>query len=170
MKAPDNIVLRYILQALNYAMFMALIWYLSTAPAFRQLEEGQAILTISFSHAGEIREPCRTLSAEELAALPPNMRKPTDCPRERSPVIIEAMLDGKLIHSQTEEAPGLYKDSGVDIYLMKKIPAGEHHLAIRMDDSVLRQGFDRTFEQDIVLEPAQILLVGFYPDRGFVLK
>lgn len=170
MKISDNIVLRYILQAFNYTLFMALIWYFSDMPAFRQLGEDQAVLTIAFSHAGEIREPCRTLSAEELAALPPNMRKPTDCPRERSPIIIEAHMDGELIHRQTEEAPGLFKDSGVDIYLMKKIPAGRHHLKIQMDDSVRTEGFERSFEQDITIDPAQILLVDFYPDIGFILK
>lgn len=170
MKISDNKVLRYLLQAFNYSLFMAIIWYFSNMPAYRQLGEDQAVLTIAFSHAGEIREPCRTLSPEELAALPPNMRKPTDCPRERSPVIIEAHMDGELIHSQTEEAPGLFKDSGVDIYLLKKIPTGKHHLKIVMDDSVRKQGFEHSFEQDIIIQPAQILLVDFLPETGFILK
>lgn len=170
MNTTDNKILRYPLQAFNYTLFMAIIWYFSTAPSFRQLEEGQAVLTISFSHAGEIREPCRTLTPEELAALPPNMRKPTDCPRERSPVIIEASLDDELLHHQTEEAPGLFKDSGVDIYLTKKIPAGQHYLKIKMDDSVRKEGFEHSFEQNIYINPAQILLVEFQPESGFTLR
>ena len=79
-------------------------------------------------------------------------------------------MDGNLIHSQTEEAPGLFKDSGVDIYLLKKIPVGRHHLKISMDDSVRKEGFEYSFEQEILIEPAQILLVNFLPERGFALK
>ena len=170
MKMSDNTVLRYLLQAINYTVFMALVWYFSAAPPFRQLAEDQAVLTISFSHAGVTREPCRRLTQEEMAALPPNMRKPTDCPRERSPVVIEAHLNGELLHSQVEQAPGLYKDSAVDIYLTKKIPAGEHHLKISMDDSVRGEGYEHVFEQDIRIDPAQILLVDFVPEIGFILK
>lgn len=170
MKVSDNKVLRYILQAFNYTLFMAIIWYFSNMPSFRQLGDDQAVLTIAFSHAGETLKPCRTLSPEELAALPPNMRKPTDCPRERSPVVVEAHMDGELIHRQVEEAPGLFKDSGVDIYLLRKIPAGKHQLKIQMDDSVRKAGFEHSFEQEITIEPAQILLVDFLPELGFMLK
>ena len=60
---------------------MALVGYFSFAPAHRQLEENQAVIALAFGHAGERIEECRTLSPEELAELPANMRAPTDCPR-----------------------------------------------------------------------------------------
>ena len=74
----QNKALRYLLQAINYTVFMALIWYFATSPSIRILEEDEAMITIAFAHAGESREPCRRLSQEELAKLPPNMRKPED--------------------------------------------------------------------------------------------
>ncbi|MCW8924384.1 MAG: hypothetical protein OQK69_12285 [Gammaproteobacteria bacterium] len=166
----DNKLFQYFLQAINYSFFMAVIWYFSSSPSYRQLEEGKSIITVSFAHAGEIKEPCHRRTQEELMALPPNMRAPMDCTRERSPIKIEISLDGNLVYSESAEAPGFYKDSGVDIYHAAEVSSGSHRLAIKMDDSVLKEGFDYTFEQDIELKPAQILLVDFLPGRGFLIK
>lgn len=165
-----NKFFRYFLQAINYSVFMAVIWYLSTSPAYRQMNEDEALVIISFPHAGEIKQPCRTRTAEELKALPPNMRTPMECTRERSPITIELLLDGAPIYMHTAEAPGYFKDSGVDIYHMTKVSAGKHHLSMKMDDSVLKEGFDHVLEQDVDIAPAQILLIDFEVSKGFVIK
>ena len=102
--------------------------------------------------------------------LPPNMRKPEDCPRERSPIIIEAKLDGKTIFSKTRMPPGIFSDGSVNIFYNSKIPAGKHAFEIQMDDSVRKQGFDHKHKQDIDIKPAQILLVEFDNLKGFVIK
>lgn len=166
----DNRPLRYILQAVNYTIFMALIWYFSTAPSVRVIEDDVAMITVAFSHAGATREECRKLSQEELMKLPPNMRKLDDCPRERSPIIIEAMLDGEVIFTKTMLPPGIYSDGGVNIYYSSKVPAGTHKFEIKMDDSVRKEGFNHKFEQDITIDPQQILLIEFEPLTGFVIK
>ncbi len=170
MSGINNSVLRYLLQAFNYTLFMALIWYFSTSPSVRVIEDDEAMITIAFSHAGETREQCRKLSQEELMKLPPNMRKPEDCPRERSPIIMQAALDGKTIFSQTMLPPGIFKDGSVNIYYNSKVPAGKHKFEIKMDDSVRKPGFNRTFEQEVTMNPRQILLVEFEPLVGFSIK
>ncbi len=163
--------IRFVLQALNYAVFMALVWYFSTSPPYRQLAEDQAVIALAFSHAGERREECRRLSQEELAKLPPNMRIPMDCPRERSPVKVELFLDNELVISETARAPGLYEDQGVDVYRKVKIPAGKHDLRVRMNDNVRIQGPTYTHEQTVELEPAQLLVVDFKKDMGkFIIR
>ena len=160
---------RYLLQAFNYAVFMAIVWYFSTSPAVRILDDDQAVLTIAFAHAGQLREPCRRLSQEELNQLAPNMRKLEDCPRERSPVTLEAALDGEIVYRETLRPPGLFEDGGVDVYYSAEIPAGSHRLALRMNDSVRIEGFNHALEREIAIEPARVLLVGFDKDSGFVL-
>ena len=67
-----NKPVRYLLQAINYSVFMALIWYFASAPSIRIIAEDEAVITIAFSHAGQLREPCRRLTQEELepAAAP----------------------------------------------------------------------------------------------------
>lgn len=125
---------------------------------------------MAFSHAGELREPCRTISAEELANLPANMRKLQECPRERSPIVIEVSMDGHSLYKKSLLPPGIYKDGGVNIYFSKKMPAGNHQFELKMDDSVLKPGFDYAFEQNISVNPAQILLVDFNSQKGFIVK
>ncbi|NOQ68831.1 MAG: hypothetical protein GQ573_01765 [Gammaproteobacteria bacterium] len=166
----NNMFLRYLLQAFNYTIFMALIWYFATSPSVRVIEDDEAMITVAFGHAGETRAECRRLSQEELMKLPPNMRKAEDCPRERSPIIIEAMLDGEVIYSVTRLPPGIFNDGGVNIYYNSKVPAGKHTFEIKMDDSVRKEGFNYQLTQDIDIKPAQILLVEFDSLTGFVIK
>ena len=55
----------------------------------RQLAPDRALVKLSFSHHGKPVSDCHQTSAAELAKLPPNMRAPVRCPRERSPVTVE---------------------------------------------------------------------------------
>lgn len=166
----NNKPLRFLLQAINYTVFMALVWYFATSPSIKIIADDEAVITIAFSHAGQLREPCRRLSQEELNKLAPNMRKLDDCPRERSPVTIEARLDDEPFYSAVLPPPGLFGDGGVDVFHKAKIPAGEHHLSLKMNDSVRIEGFNHQLERPVKINPAQILLVGFESDQGFVLS
>ncbi|HHJ17446.1 MAG TPA: hypothetical protein ENJ80_12190 [Gammaproteobacteria bacterium] len=166
---PD--FLRYPLQVLNYSLFMLLVWYFSAAPPYAQLQPDQAVITVAFAHAGERIEECRKLSQKELASLPPNMRAPMDCPRERSPVTVHLLLDGKLLLEEVARAPGLYSDLGVDIYRTAKVPAGKHTLSVEMNDNVRVEGPTFSHEEEIDLKPTQLLVVDFNSDTGkFVIK
>ncbi|RPI42069.1 MAG: hypothetical protein EHM59_18725, partial [Betaproteobacteria bacterium] len=89
--------LRVVAQLLLYVPLMVIIGYFSTAPKFTHLPDDRALLRLSFSHAGERVRECVKRSPEELAKLPPNMRAQFDCPRERTPLTIEAELDGTLL-------------------------------------------------------------------------
>lgn len=162
--------LRYLLQAFNYAVFMALVWYFATRPAITLINDDEAVITIAFAHAGQTREPCRRLTQEELNKLAPNMRKPEDCPRERSPVTIEARLDDELFYRDSLPPPGLFGDGGVDVFHRVKVDAGAHRLSLKMNDSVRIDGFNHEFEREVNIAPAQILLVSFDVNKGFVLK
>ena len=163
--------LRYPLQAVNYGVFMLLVWYFSAAPPYTQLTANQAVITVAFSHAGELREECRQLSQEELAKLPPNMRAPMDCPRERSPVTVQLLLDGELLIEDVAHAPGLYNDLGIDIYRSAKVPVGKHTLAVRMNDNARVEGPTHTHEETVTLEPAQLLVIDFNSEiRSFIVR
>lgn len=164
-----NKPLRFLLQAINYSVFMGLIWYFASSPSVRLIADDEARITIAFAHAGELREPCRMLSQEELNQLAPNMRKIDDCARERSPVTIEAMLDGEPFYNALLKPTGLFEDGGVDVFYSAKIPAGTHRLSLQMNDSVRVEGFNHSFERQVNIDPAQILLVGFDSNKGFVI-
>lgn len=145
---------------------MAIVWYFSINPPYHQLEEGQAVVTLSFSHAAKLREACRIMSQEELNKLAPNMRLPMDCPRERSPVTVELYLDGELVIEKIIEAPGFHKDQGIDMFHRVKVPAGQHQLLVWMNDDVKVDGPTYQHEKIITLKPEQQLVVDFDAESG----
>lgn len=156
-----NHIMRYPLQALNYAVFMGLVWYFSILPPYNQLEPDQAMITFTMSHVGKHVTECKKMSYEELMKLPPNMRKPMDCPRERSPIIMELKLDDKVVYSKTANPVGLYKDQGIDVYENIRVPAGKHRLIVWMNDDVKVEGPTYRKEQEVEIKPEQHMIVQF---------
>ena len=154
-------IVRYPLQAFNYAVFMALVWYFSILPPYHQLDENQAMITFTMSHTGKHVSECKNIPYEELMKLPANMRKPTDCPRERSPVITELRLDDDVIYSHTAPPLGLYKDQGIDIYENIKVRAGKHRIKVWLNDDVKVEGPIYMREQDVDLQAEQHLVIQF---------
>ncbi len=152
---------RYPLQVFNYAVFMALVWFFSIYPSYQQLDEDQALLTFTMSHIGKHVTECKKVSYEELMKLPPNMRKPTDCPRERSAVNMELTLDDEVIFKNIAYPLGLYKDQGIDIYENIKIPVGSHRIKVWMNDDVKVDGPTHILEEDVEITYQQHLVVQF---------
>jgi hypothetical protein len=156
-------------QAVLYALFAATIGWFSFNPRYQHLEPEQALLKLSFSHPGQLREECRKRTAEELANLPPNMRQALDCPRERSLVTVELALDGEVVTREVVRPAGVSRDGPSTLYARYVVPAGEHHLAVRINDSVREPGFRHVREEQVQLAPGRILVVDFDPGKGGIL-
>ncbi len=157
----NNPAIRYLLQAINLFLFMALIAAFSSGPSVRQLEEGMAVITLAFGHAGQPVRACHKRTPDELAALAPNMRAPMDCPRERSIIKVELLMDGKSILNLTVPPPGAFKDQGVDIYENVTVPIGRHKFTVRMNDSALVKGYTYSNSYTADLTAAQLLFIDF---------
>lgn len=157
--------LAWLLQGVLYALFIGVLGLFSHWPQYRHLDDDQAVLKLSIVHLGERLHPCVEQSAEELARLPPNMRAPKRCPRERAPLAIEVDLDGEPLLRRTAEPGGLSSDGSASMYERRVIAAGEHHLAVRLRDSAREQGFDHLGEARVNLRPAQILVIDFDPEN-----
>jgi len=157
---------QYLLQALNYTLFMIVVWYFSVYPPYRQLRDDQAVITLAFGHAGQLLKECHRLSMEELAKLPPNMRKLEDCPRERSHITVELYLDGTLVDREVHKAPGLYSDQGIDVYRSFKVTAGDHQLYVWMNDNSNIEGPTYQYAGQVSLRPEQRAVVEFNNDTG----
>jgi len=161
-----NKVLRYGLQVFNYTLFIGVVWYFSIKPPYHQLEDNEAVITLSFAHATKIRGACRQLTQEELMKLAPNMRLSVDCPRERSTLMLELYLDGKLLTKAEVEPPGIHNDQSINLFQRSKVSAGEHQLRVWMNDDVNVKGPTYQYEQTIILKPEQQLLVNFDASSG----
>lgn len=158
-------------QVLLYAALAAAILVFTRWPVYQNLAEDSALIKISISHQGKLKGDCVELSPEELAKLPPNMRAPMDCPRERSPLTVEVDVDGKLAHRQVSQPSGLSGDGAAVVYRRLEVPAGTHQVAVRMKDDARSEGFDYTRTETVTLSPAEILVVDFdAAERRIILQ
>ena len=162
-------VAQYAGQALAYLLFYAFIGYFATLPAYTHLDPDKASIKLSFSHAGAHREECRQLTQEELNRLPPNMRRPKECPRGRVPLLVELTLDGELLYRDELPPSGLAGDGASTAYKKFPVAAGRHRLVARMRDSRRSAGFDYELEDEITLQPQQNFVVDFRPELGGLL-
>lgn len=163
--------LRYVGQAAVLALLAAFIGYFAAGPAYTAFPSDRALIKLSFSHGGGPIRECRKLTREELAKLAPNMRRPTDCPRERVPLVIELVLDGQVLFRDTRPPTGLSGDGPSRVYERFVVTSGPHRLTVRLRDSARVEGFDREYVTDITLRPQQSLAVDFRPETGgFVLR
>lgn len=162
--------LRYVLQALAYGAFAAVLGYFSTSPSYRLRGDSEAVIKLSFSHSAQLVQACRERTESELATLAPNMRTKLDCPRERAVVTVELDMDGKPLYRIETQPTGLHKDGAATVYRKLAIPAGHHRFHMRLAD-----GPDGVFkfvrDLEIDLAPGQVLIVDFSASgSGFVFS
>ncbi len=160
-----NTPLQYLGQAVWYGLFIAFVGYFSTSPAYTHVPPGHALIKLTFTQPGKRLEPCVQRSPEELAKLPPQLRKPTKCPRERSPVWVVFEIDGERFYEAKIEARGLSKDLPSPVYQRFIVPAGKHALQVRMRDDVKTEGYNYAGEKTMVLEPLQTVVIDFDKSR-----
>ena len=156
-------------QFVLYGLYGLVIAVFSQWPAYHPLAADQAQIKISVARLGQPVGECRRLTDEELAALPPNMRDPVQCPRERSPLTMEVELDGKRVLQRVAQPGGLSKDGASAIYERLNVAAGEQHIHVRFNDDV-RPGA-KTWERDatISLAPGQVLVIDFDAEKGGIV-
>jgi hypothetical protein len=147
-----------------YAAFFVSLGVFSIRPRLHLMADDEAIVSISFSHAAQRVGECRQLSQEELMALPPNMRKPEECPRERHALQIMLVMDDQTLYHATLPPTGLWADGKSTVYQRIRVSAGTHDFAVRMNDSGTSGSFDFENLSTISLLPGENLVVYFDAD------
>lgn len=158
-------VVRFAAQLALYVPLMLVLGYFSTEPRFSVVEPGEALVRVSFIHATERKEKCRSRSPEELAKMAPNMRASLDCPRERTPLEVQIELDGTTVLSRVVEPSGLKKDGNAVVYQRLTVPAGRHRIVARLRDRP-GEGFNYVREEAVELAAGKALLIDFNAARG----
>ncbi len=160
---------RYILgQILAFIPFAIGIGYFSNAPSYTYQDPELSLIMVSFSHASERKEKCRRFTQEELAELAPNMRRPMDCQRERLPLYVEVIMDGKNLLSKSYNPTGLSKDGSASVYESISVKPGQHQITAKLRDSARETGFDYESDVSINLEAKEIFVIDFRKDiNGF---
>lgn len=157
---------RLALQGLLYALAALALAHFSVQPAYTHFAPSDALVKVSFSHAGARKEDCRRLTPEEIAALPPNMRRAESCERRRVPLLLELDVDGRTVLRAELPPSGLAGDGASSVYRRLALPAGRHTITARLRDSRRGEGFDHERTATVELLPQQSLAIDFQPDAG----
>lgn len=156
---------RILQQIPAYAAFAAFIGYFSSAPAYQHVAPGHAVVKLSFSHAGERKQPCRERTPEELAKLAPNMRAQLDCPRERSDVRVLVEMDGRELYRIDTRPSGLRRDLPSTVYRRLEVPAGRHTFRAQLADTP-DGAYRHRGEASVELAPGRVLVIDFVASKG----
>ncbi len=148
-------------EIIAYTVFAAGIGLLSVWPRYELMTGGDAVISIAFVHASQRVGECRKLSQDELNKLPPNMRKPSVCPRERHPVRLELRLDGKVLYRDLLLPSGLWSDGKSNIYKRIVVSAGSHEVFVGMNDIGGLEEFNYETSGAFDLAPGQNLVIRF---------
>lgn len=143
---------------------------LATEPAWRQLDQHEAVVRLSIRHPTATRIECKPLTPQQMADLKPNMRRPVDCPRERWPVYVELARDGELLYRGTHLPSGLWHDGAATVFRTFRIPAGPQSIVVRMRDSGRESGFDHVRSGTIDLKSGQNFVIEFRSGEGFIWR
>lgn len=158
-------ILRLAAQLVLYVPLMAIIGYFSTEPRFSAIGAEEALVRVSFIHAGERKHECRSRTPEELAKLAPNMRAALDCPRERADLRVELELDGATVLRREVRPAGFQRDGNAVVYQRLAVPAGRHRIVARLRDRA-EGDFNYVKEQTVDLGAGQVLLIDFNAAHG----
>jgi hypothetical protein len=153
-------------QVLLYGLFALAVGVFSRWPTYHPIEPGQALIKLSFTRVGKPVGDCRKPSAEEQAKLPPTMRAPEICPRERSPITVHVDVDGVRALERVAAPTGLSKDGAAAVYERLVVPAGERRIAVHLSDDVRARDKPYLREAKVTLVPGQVLVIDFDAEKG----
>jgi hypothetical protein len=140
-------------------------------PVYRQTPRGSAVVVLTFVHGADRRAECRRLTPEEIAKLPPNMRRVQDCPRGRRSLYVEFDLGKEVAYRASLPPTGIAGDGPSRVYQRFVLPAGQYDVAVRMRDTARSEGFDYERKERITLAADQMFVIDFRAEpAGFVFR
>ena len=162
--------LRYVGQGAVYLLLALGIGYFSDRPAYTHFPPDMALIKLSFAHGAQ-KEECRRADAEELAKLPPNMRRPmrllarTPAGHGRAAARRRAVVSGGAAADRARRRRAVARLSALR-------RAGRPPRAGRAPARQRpRGGFDYERTAMVELAPAQSLAIDFRAEMGgFVLR
>lgn len=144
---------------------------LSDWPTYGQIPQNSGVVMLTFVHGADRKGECRQLTPEEIAKLPPNMRRVQDCPRGRRAIYVELDVDGRSVYQASLPPTGIAGDGPSQVYQRFVLPAGQYDVAVRMRDTARADGFDHARRESVKLSSDQMLVIDYRPESGsFVFR
>lgn len=156
----------WVFRAVLFSAIAVVLGVFSQYPSYQAFPQDKAQVIVSFSLYGARAQPCRELTEKEMADLPANMRRPTICPRPRTPVLIEMKIDGEVALFEWLAPTGFAKDGPAQIFEKFQIPVGSHELTVAIRNTNRPEGYDMIERRTFNLGAREILVVDFREDKG----
>ena len=153
--------LQWLGQGVTYLLFAAVIAFFSNSPSYTSHPPEMAQLRLSVNHSGNRKVACHKRTRKELKKLAANMRAPMSCARERWPVTIRLILDGKMVFKGTAQPAGFSKDGYSSFYEKFPVTQGRHKIVVQLWDGNGTGDADIVLEKSISLQAAQVRVIGF---------
>lgn len=155
-------------QALFFVPFAIVLGIFSAYPSYTVIGTDKALIKLSMTLPGKHKVECRKRTREEIAKLPPNMRAPMSCSRERWPVLAELKVDGERYYREAVDPIGLSKDGQSSFYQKFSVPAGAHTVFLGIRDRGENEEFNYILEKKVSLDPAEVLVITFNTVDGTI--
>lgn len=152
-------VVRLAGQAAAWTSFMAVTGVFAQWPLYSPVPVGHGELKLSVAHLTERIEACVQLTPEQIQALPPNMRVPEKCPRERAYAVVQLLVDDVPLLDTAVRPVGLARGGRSYLQGNWSLPAGEYALELRLRDSPRPAGFDHVQRFELSLAPGESVLL-----------
>lgn len=150
----------FVAQAGLFAAFAVFIATFSSWPSYRIMGPDEAVIKMTMSYPAARKIACRQRTREELQKLPPNMRAPKQCSRQRWPAEVMLWLDGAVIYERIVTPSGLSDDGPSIFYQRFTIRAGRHLIKARVRDAGGTRAAHE-LERSINIEKGSVVVVGF---------
>ena len=144
------------------AVFSALVLALLAlgSGASQGVDAGHARLRLGWRLAGQARERCRELTAEEQAARPVHMRRARECASEALAYELTAAVDGRVVTRKVVAPAGLRADRPLLVEEDLDVTPGEHAVSVTFVPREAGSGGAMlVLERRLRFEPGRIVLV-----------
>jgi hypothetical protein len=155
-------------QIVLWGVVLAGLGWFSRLPAIEVTAAGQTEIKLVVRYSGKRLGECREMSTADLENLPPNMRTPVVCPREKSRLYAELMIDDVIHVQETVTPSGLHNDGVLSAFHRIAVDTGNARLQLRIRDDERVEGFTHVMDETIPLSPDKVLTIHF-TDDGFRL-
>lgn len=126
------------------------------------VDADHAVLRLGWRLAGQVREHCRDLTAEELAAHPVHMRRSRECVSETLAYDLTAVVDGQTIARKRVGPAGLRGDRPLSVEEEYAVRPGDHAVAVTFGpEAGANRSTVLTFEGTIRFERGRVVLITY---------
>jgi hypothetical protein len=126
-----SITSRHLVGAVVALLFAAALAAASRVPLVAHATD-DALLRLAWTARPERIERCRTLGAEELAALPAHMRQAVECESVTARYRVEVFRDGTLLAADDLRGGGLRNDRQLYHHRELRVPSGPSAIEVRV--------------------------------------